>query len=190
METRYDVYAPASWWFWRGDLTLIMMLWNHFIQTFLGYYLSHSHLCFDFCWQSMGTVEHLKSLVLTHFDSIGKAAHNHNVQCSCATVLWVCTLFLPSARMRSEGCSTWTSQYANLHRLTSTGSALCVYLGSTRSHNGGRVSTLVCYLPPGRGVNLQNLWWQKHGARDNLGATPNCKVQLPTHYRLRGGLLF
>ena len=33
----------------------------------------------------MGTVEHLKSLVLTHFDSIGKAAHNHNVQCSCTS---------------------------------------------------------------------------------------------------------
>ena len=33
-----------------------------------------------------------------------------------------------------------------------------------------------------RGVNLQNLWCQKHGARDSLGAKPNCQCNCVTIY--------
>ena len=39
------------------DQEAMESLQQSLIQTFLGYYLSHSHLCFDFWWQSMGTVE-------------------------------------------------------------------------------------------------------------------------------------
>ena len=38
------------------------------------------------------------------------------------------------------------AQYANKHRLTSTGSACSVYLGGTTGHNEWRVSTPTCYL--------------------------------------------
>ena len=41
---------------------------------------------------------------------------------------------------------TTTSQYANKHRPTSTGSSRSVYLEGARNHNEGRVSTPACYL--------------------------------------------
>ena len=80
------------------------------IQTFLGHYLSHSHLCFDFWWQSMGTVEHLKVIGDNYNSFWFHWQGSSQSQCS----MFMCNRFmregfaLPSARMRSEGCSTST----------------------------------------------------------------------------------
>ena len=55
--------------------------------------------------------------------------------------------FRKSAAFKSYRVKTKsTSQYANYHRHTSTGSARSVYLEGTRSHNEGRVSTHASYL--------------------------------------------
>ena len=106
----------------------------------------------------------------------------HRKSRSYSTVYTINTSKPANLLHRRKASKVYTAIVRDLH-LTHT------HLGSRPFHQLPRPSplqnlSLPCmprtYKCPcftlSRGVNLQNLWCQRHGARDSLGATPNCQI--------------